>query len=192
MRPGRDVVRAEVDERADRPVLADARGDRRLVDPFCSDTTNPSDASRGAIASSAAAVCCAFTASRTAFELSGSPSRHDGRRGTLNSSTGPSIASPRAFIAATCSASASQSRTPCPSRASRAPIVPPIAPAPTTTYFMRRLYGVAAWIGSTRERCRRARGDAVAHNDGRIVATSERTITTSPTRCPETGSGRAP
>ena len=51
MRPGAEVVRAEVDERADRPLLADRpRRSIGSLTPFWSETTKPSGARRGAIA----------------------------------------------------------------------------------------------------------------------------------------------
>src|SRR5215470_6442838 len=49
---------------------------------------------------------------------------------TVKFSTGPSMVRPRWLIASTCAASASHSRTSCPSRIRWAPIVPPMAPAP--------------------------------------------------------------
>ena len=100
--------------------------------PFWSETTKPSGPSLGTISRSAASVCCDFTASSTAPSPSGSSSGATAGAGTENSSTGPSIARPCSFIAATCSRSASQKSTEWPSRTIRAPTVPPIAPAPTT------------------------------------------------------------
>jgi hypothetical protein len=128
--PRRQIVRAEVDERADGPTASAISGS--LI-PFCSETTNPSGASRGASAAIAARVCWCLTASRTAPRPSGSSSGETARTGTVNCSSGPSSVSPCSFMAATCAGSASQNSTSWPARASRAPTVPPIAPAPATT-----------------------------------------------------------
>ena len=102
------------------------------LNPFWSETTNPSGAIRGASRATAPAVWCAFTASSTAPRPSGRASGAIARAGTVYSSTGPSMRRPSALIAATCSASASHRSTSWPSRISPAATVPPIAPAPMT------------------------------------------------------------
>ena len=66
--------------------------------PFCRETTKPSGASRGAIASSAAAVCWDFTASSTAPSPSGSSLAETAGTRAVNCSTGPSIVSPCSLI----------------------------------------------------------------------------------------------
>ena len=74
---------------------------------------------RTTTAASASAVCCDLTASSTAPSPSGSSSGRTAGACTANSSTGPSMRSPRSLIAATCSASASQKRTDRPRRTSQ-------------------------------------------------------------------------
>ena len=107
-----EVVGAEVDERADRPLLADDRGDQRLVDTVLKRDDEPVGREPAARSrASAASVCCAFTASSTVPSSAGSSSGSTARACTVNSSTGPSSVRPFALIAATWSASASQNRT---------------------------------------------------------------------------------
>ena len=104
--------------------------------PFCSEATNASPASRPASSSAAAAVWSCLQATRTGKSIrSGNSSGPIAAGRAVNCSTGPSMRSPSALIAATTAGSASQTTTSWPSRTSPAATVPPMAPQPSTRYL---------------------------------------------------------
>ncbi len=129
-----EVVGAEVHERADRALRADAAGDLRLVDPVLQRDDEAVGREPRRDRRERGVRVLRLDREQHRLQPVGQLVRATRPApSTVNVSTGPSIASPFALIAATWSASASQKSTEWPSRASRAPTVPPIAPAPTTT-----------------------------------------------------------
>ncbi len=107
---------------------------RSLATPFCAATTGVAGPAAATSARAAAAVSWLFTASTTmssVLQVTSAGSAYTGM-GSVTRSSGVAKVRPRSPIAVPCGPRAT-SATSCPLWWSRAPIVPPIPPAPSTT-----------------------------------------------------------